>query len=691
MRATQEQNLTTMDRALWIVDHAVITPSNINPDGTAGSSATPIRVAGTPRLDDLVDAEGGFHRRVVAVDVLEALARTNTRGRSRQGLTARLWLALLIAAGADGQHTVTSMHAFATGNLPRETQWELGILHTAGGTKVRELTVKQLYNFNAAITKNLDTNTDFGLTEQETTRRERILVAIADSLVCASLVVDRIGSSYAVDETGVWAWTKAPRQPKNLPLTDPTDLDVYTGIDSAAGEEIDPETVEPDIRQPETVPTVEYDEDSIEALEDDREYDDEADIDDEPDANDTTDFGEHDACSSHTRPGVKPCWFAHWGVKTHKSGGRSAYYGYALHAMVRVADVIKGGGKPARTEKYAEPRLVEAFAVTSASTDLVDPTLGMVKTVLDRGQNITDLIGDRHYSYKRYDRWASRLWKLGIRQVLDLRATDLGPTDYDGAMILAGTPHLGVPPHLRNIERPGQWASKEEAATFAGLIAEREQYAMTRVSTAWSNPDGKTRWRSPARTGAVGCEHVPGSIDVAKKHGLPVIDAAGHDAKWCTQDTVQIPGGAHMKYQQQEYWGSQAWLVSFNRRTFIESVFGLMKSHHTGNIRRGFMCMTGRAMVTLVMAAAVVNYNLRELESWHNRATAYQEENPKAKRNELLDAYVSHPLHQKTDKVYGHTMLTATTQAELDARCIAAQQAAGAIGTRSSDLHAKAA
>lgn len=256
-----------------------------------------------------------------------------------------------------------------------------------------------------------------------------------------------------------------------------------------------------------------------------------------------------------------------------------------------------------------------------------------------------------------------------MRQELDLRQNEVGPVDYDGAIILAGTPHCGVPEHLQRIERPAKGADREDMDRFREQIAEREKYVMYRNKTPWGTGDGKTRWRSPARTGTVGCPHVPGSVEVAVASGLPVLGPASHDEKWCTQDTGTLPAGPHMKNHQEEYRGSPDWEISWNRRTYVGGLSGNMKNHHTGNIRRGFMCLTGRALVNIAVAASVVAYNLREWENWYTRAAEYYAEHPNEPRSPMLDEYAAHPLHQATKHVYGHTMLTAETKAELDARC----------------------
>ncbi|MGY1835239.1 hypothetical protein ACI79P_09025 [Blastococcus sp. SYSU DS0510] len=120
-----------------------------------------------------------------------------------------------------------------------------------------------------------------------------------------------------------------------------------------------------------------------------------------------------------------------------------------------------------------------------------------------------------------------------------------------------------------------------------------------------------------------------------------------------------------MKYHQEEYWGSPEWLLSWNRRTYVEGVFGNMKNYATGNIHRGYMQFTGRALVTLGLTAAVVAYNLRELENWHARASKHCPD------NQLLRLYAQHPLHEPTSWVHGFTMLTAAERAQWEGHWLA--------------------
>jgi hypothetical protein len=620
------ETLTSLGRALWVVDNAFIISY---PPLDEHGRADPDFVPGQP---------------IPVAEALERRLRPTRRGVLRIGLTIRLFLALLFVASGNRETKIERMYQIATEGLPRETQWALGILTRDKHGTVRTLSRKQLYNMAEKFTEYLDVDPEReykreGMRRRKLTAAERqdrmeFLNAVKDALVNATHVLPHDGTSFAVDESGVWAWAKGRRKPSGLPEVDEADVNAQLAAEVRSGKEED-------------------------GLLEEGWYDDAVDY-------DATGSGTHYDAAPEAEPpsplekcrAPLACWWASWGVKTHKTGRPSSYFGYALHALMRVPDLVKGDGKIPRTTGNAEPRLIQAFDLTSASTDVVSVTLGMIRRTIAQGAPVVDLLVDRHYSYKDYERWAAQLWALGVRQVLDLRSDEHGVIDYNGAQIIAGTPHCGVPAHLLQIKRPGRGASPAQVDQFYADISARQQYAFARKKTAWQDRDGKTRWSCCARNGTVGCPLLAGSVDIALANQLPIVRPPEGELPWCKQVTATIESGKHMKSHQEEYWGTPAWLASFDRRTYVEGAFGYMKNHHSGNIHRGFMCFTGMPLVTLAVTAAVVNFNLDELENWFDRATAETPNNP------LLSLYESHPLHQRTEWLYGFTMLS---KAEADA------------------------
>jgi hypothetical protein len=672
-----QEALTAMARALWVVDNAQVTARpHVADDGTVTDPVAGPVPPGTS---------------VPVADYLESLLRPTGRGPRRAGLTVRLYLALLIVAASAGELTVAAMWTIATKSLPRDLQWRLGILTDDNG-RTRELTQKQLYNLTEAITRVLEpgyqprakkppmrkeSDTPVGekpddalekpgkmrrrvkaaggpvgpvlvpLTQQE---QLAALDAIKDALIQATLVAARLGTSYAVDETGVWSWSIGRKKPKNMPPVDPADEDAELAArhrEAEAKGEVLPEAPVEDEDPP----------DEDEAADPGSAMDgttaagstNEGAGSDQSEAQGTT--AEVDAEDRGN------CSFADWGVKTHKSGRRNAYYGYSMHTIVRVPDVVSG-----RSDRNSEPLLIEQIEVTPANTDLVEPTLKMVRKIIGTGQAVGDLIGDRHYSYKQFHRWASKLWRLGVRQVLDLRENDHGSTFYDGLTIVDGWPHCNPPEHLKDLRRPGFTATPEEHAEFKVKIKERWNFAMYRNKSPWSGAgDGKTRYSCPAATGKVGCKLADGTLETAFLKGLPIVNAPDQPHRFC-QGSVLMQSGAHMKRAQEHYWGSESWLISWNRRTYIEGVFGRIKNPATENIHRGFLQLTGRPLVTLALTAVTVSYNIRELNDWRDRATGSTNERTVA----LLETLAAHPLCQTTEHVHGHVMLTKEQADQLD-------------------------
>lgn len=148
------ESLIYFDRALWIVDNAIIQDLPALDDcGQPIPGAPPVPGSGQ-----------------LAHEYLEELMRRSPRGRSRRGLTTRLWLTLYVAGAFHGSAGIKGMHNLATGILPRDTQWDLDILQLIDGTVV-PLSQKQLYNMNRAFDKALDPRAD-DLTDDERTLRK---------------------------------------------------------------------------------------------------------------------------------------------------------------------------------------------------------------------------------------------------------------------------------------------------------------------------------------------------------------------------------------------------------------------------------------------------------------------------------------------------------------------------------------
>lgn len=321
---------------------------------------------------------------------------------------------------------------------------------------------------------------------------------------------------------------------------------------------------------------------------------------------------------------------AKWGYKTAKSGETEKFFGYDVYAWVRVQDV----GAP---DPY--PHLVERLVVRPASSDEPKSTLPMVRAMHAGPYPIRTLLTDRAWSYKKPKRWAHKIRKLGIEQVVDLHKNDHGVRDFEGLRIVAGWPHCpAMPDDLVDIRRPVKLVlpdgttiddlpettgdeveskAKRETRKFITRIQQRRAYATRRV--AGPNADGDERHECPADAGQVRCPikklsmHLPADLprvtNPPPEEGRPAI---------CNQRTVTVPGAVTPKVRQRHYWGSVEWIRSFARRTHVEGAFGNMKNRNTENITRGWIQVTGHARHSLLLAVAAAAYNLRIERKWNS-------------------------------------------------------------------------
>ena len=82
---------------------------------------------------------------------------------------------------------------------------------------------------------------------------------------------------------------------------------------------------------------------------------------------------------------------------------------------------------------------------------------------------------------------------------------------------------------------------------------------------------------------------------------------------------MTIPGSVTPKIRQRLYWGSPEWIASFNRRTYIEGIFGNLKSPKTENVRRGWTFVVGIVKTSLMVGCVAAAANLRTLRAWAAR------------------------------------------------------------------------
>lgn len=532
-----------------------------------------------------------------AAELLDDAMRTDRRGRPA-ACNAELFLTgTVLNIQRVGNTVIEDIHRTLTSHIPRNLHWELGIRWQTRSGNDRCLTLNHLYSFTKRLAAKLGYRAnpdDCDLDPDERTRRITAVDEVVDALIRATLGHGTPTSSFAIDETAVWAWGKG--RPSDRP-EEPNEDEDDDGPDGDG-----PAGARP------------------------------------PSDNDDGDGGD----------GSNVVWDpdAAWGGKTPKHGNKPDwYYGYGLHAVARVYDL---GGSAQDL-----PVLIEGIELTPANTDVVAPSLTILDRLLDAGREVTDLIGDRHYSFKDPERWADELADRDINQHLDLHKYDQGFKPYNRAKLAAGWLHCpGTPDRLGTITRPAPGASEKERREFRRLIDEREAYAFApNGTTAAGNPRGIC----PARAGKVGCPLVDGTVAAANQFGLPVIanpPDPEHAPACCTQKTVTLGSDGDRKLRQPHYWGSKTWKRSYDRRSHVEGLFGNLKNDSTEAVGRGFHRLTGISRIKLLLGVAVAVCNMRQLRNWHERTG---------------NGDPDHPLLAPDPDDHGIVELAARQAAELDA------------------------
>lgn len=306
---------------------------------------------------------------------------------------------------------------------------------------------------------------------------------------------------------------------------------------------------------------------------------------------------------------------AAWGYKTAKQSGQEPYFGFELHALVRVGNL---NDDPTRV-----PCLAERIVVVPATTNSATAALPILQRLVDQDHRLREVIADRGYSYK--NAWGPGLFELGVDPVLDLHPNQYGPRGtHHGARIIAGVPHCpAMPDAFDTIPRPERLADSPAVDDFVHNISRREQWALRRV--AGPDQTGKERYECPARAGKLRCPlHKPSMALPLAKPKVTTPPPQAEAPTCCTQRTITITGDVDAKARQRHYWGSRDWIKAYSRRSRVEGWFGNIKNDSTEALNRGSFRVVGLAKVSLMLGLYAAATNLRLRRVWstiHNPPT----------------------------------------------------------------------
>lgn len=523
------------------------------------------------------------------------------------------WLLLIglhLCTRLGQETTVRGAHQVLTEALSRETQWRLGVLRPlttatsprgqifdpdepaltrAGKPRkrrwaddgVEEVGYDDLYNAATAMRKGLDYGEGAApdLDDDSRVVRRDTVERVIDALIGVT-TIERTGSTWAIDATGQWVWTRGPSKRK---------AQMQRAL--SEGETGGAEAIEAADLDALEVAAIASDEEGRTAPED----------------------------QSAPPPAARGrCLDAKWGYKTAKSGEKEVGFGFHQHTICRVPD-------PA-VDADSEPLLVDGFVITPANADVVEASLRLVDRIRDR-HPFTRLVGDLLYTNLKGGRWAVPLGQRGIDQGLAMRSDNHQVIDIDGGQMQHGWMHCAAAP-MDQRPLPPEPANAEEWEAYHDAVEDFQQNWAHDRKESGLGADPTSKWICGGRAGRAGC-HALGADHVKAATGLGLAIITPPDdwktRKCCTNKTIDFtpdPDNFHhqRKLMQREYLGSRRWRRLFKRRALVEGVFGILKNSSRQRFRRGQNRLPGLAMASIIAAIKVSVYNEEQLRLWHERS-----------------------------------------------------------------------
>jgi hypothetical protein len=339
----------------------------------------------------------------------------------------------------------------------------------------------------------------------------------------------------------------------------------------------------------------------------------------------------HEAAGAGTDP--EACW-GHRNVNRKIQEGEM-FFGYYMSAAVMVAD----------ENGPAVPELARRITAGNSSHDPAAAMAGVLTSMPAAGIALGDIIADSGYSHRVPDTWANPLRAAGASLVHDLHPNDRGPRGtHHGAIIANGCLYCPkTPPALLELTPLPPGASTADIAAHDQQTAELARYKLG--VHAGEDADGYRRLACPAVTGKIRCPHRPESMKLDR--GRPeILTPPGHPPACCTQQTITAGPGVAPKTRQKHDYPSQAWRISYRRRTAAERLNAAIKDTAVNSIDRGWIRLTGVTPLMLWLACLMVVRNQRILTAFqarhehHARAAAQP---PTRKRRRQLTGTAAAP------------------------------------------------
>jgi hypothetical protein len=296
------------------------------------------------------------------------------------------------------------------------------------------------------------------------------------------------------------------------------------------------------------------------------------------------------------------------------------------------------------------PELARRITVASPGHDPAAGLAGVLTTMPASGIALGDIIADSGYAHRVPGTWANPLRAAGADLVQDLHPHDRGPRGtHQGAIIANGNLYCpATPAPLLQLVALPPAATTAEVAAHDQKTAELSRYKLG-VHAA-GDADGYRRHACPATAGKIRCPLKPASMALPRDRP-EILSPPGHPPACCTQLTITAGPEVAEKTRQKHDYPSQAWRISYRRRTAAERLNAAIKDPAVNSIDRGWIRLTGVTPLMLWLACLMAVRNQRTLHASearqqdHARRAAASGQQPRARkrRRELAGAPAGPP------------------------------------------------
>jgi hypothetical protein len=301
---------------------------------------------------------------------------------------------------------------------------------------------------------------------------------------------------------------------------------------------------------------------------------------------------------------------ARWGHRNvnRKISQGEMFFGYYMSAAVMVADE---NGEPV-------PELARRITVGNSSHDPAAALAAVLADMAAAGVRLGDILADSGYSHRAPDTWADPLRAAGASLVQDLHPHDRGPRGtHQGAIIANGNLYCpATPKPLLELVPPPPGAS---TADIAGHDQQTAELARHKLGVhAGDDADGYRRHACPAAAGKIRCPLRPESMKLDRNRP-EILTPPPHPPACCTQQTITAGPGVAPKTRQKHDYPSQAWRISYRRRTAAERLNAAIKDTAVNSIDQGWIRLMGVTPLMLWLACLIAVRNQRALHAFQAR------------------------------------------------------------------------